>query len=228
MVVPVVASESSAGENNILSNEYLRQEFIRNSDYTKDSNGNFVFKRVEKLNNTENEVLSEDNAALEHFVSGTLVIIPETEEDSEKIDRIVEDIKNPVVTRGGGSSWEENWDSTGCIYAYLEISYTTSTLMDKTHVRLDEVSGYHSRTSSGVSVKDDFVHYTSQGFYVNGFQNESDYYYPTSTNWSVTPPSSWKAVEIDSTCLIGATYYLTVGRGDDTWDMEVVNNPFLS
>lgn len=209
-------------------NADFRQEFIRNADYTKDSSGNLMFKRVEKLNNTEAQELSEADAVAEQFVSETLVISPDTEEDSEKIEKMVEGIKNPTLARGGGSPWEDGWDFSGAIYAYLEVTYTTSIVKDKTHIHLDEVSGYHTRISSGVSVRDHYVHYTSEGFYVGGYQNESDYYYPTSSNWSFTPPSSWKAVDKDSTCLIGATYYLTVGRGDDTWNMKVANNPFES
>lgn len=217
-------------EIQILDSDAMTMDFIENAKYYEDKNGNFVFEKVEKLATAGTKALAAmgGDIKVDNYAKETLVIVPTNNEERVRIQKAIKEIQNPIITRSSGSGSQEfdEWDKTGSILAYLKVEYSLSTVDGIQYAKLTKVSGNHSRTSSGVSVKSQFVRYASQGFYNGGYQTKSDTYKPTSSSWSKTPSSTWKAVDTSASCLIGANYELTVGRGSSSWSFTIENNPF--
>ena len=112
-------------------------------------------------------------------------------------------------------------DKTGSIVIKLVVDYEVYERAKGDFVKLTKVksslSCCNGRRSpgSGISIKSNVLRVGASGVYPGGKQTESKKYNLSTvpyTNKAITPPSSWKAVSVE-TCTVGATQVVTLTRG---------------
>ena len=197
------------------SDDITLEEFIQSSHFFSCEEGNYYFSLTYPISYTNS------NSKSAKYAKEIVAIIPTDDISRENISTYIKGIRSG----GSGTIDKYDWDSSGSIIAHLIINYDLSTVDNVDYIRLTSVSGSHSGPNSGVTIKGQSCTYGCIGYYPGGYQsNASASLTPTTNSWSVSIPSTWHAVYKDSSSNVGANYTVTVGRGNSTWSIYIVNN----
>lgn len=211
----------SAEECEKINNSQYLLEFINESQCTQTNQGVYLFEKTQEVE--EKDIYSNN-------VKEILVLFSTTDEGEKILQDTIKEAQKPYdsiyKSSGTGSFEAEDWDKYGIIQATLTVEYSRVTIDNVSYLKMTTISGTHSRASNGCSVKTDSVDYGSIGFYSDGYQNKNGEYIPTTSSWSFNAPSSWHAIENSGAISnhLGATYHLTISRGDSSWNMTVENH----
>lgn len=178
-------------------------------------------------------VTFEEDTLLSTFVDGD-VTIKEYQKNVASVyyiepDAEISPVPGTVAPTANGSISDNKVDSTGSYRIYSTINYTTSTSAPSGEgaqmVKLTKVSGYYTRLANGVSVSKQAVRMGQTGLAVGGHVEQVKDFAPATSSWSYTPPSTWKAVNVDMIHDVGVDYEVTLARtGGSTWSVVLTNN----
>lgn len=222
---PVLAETSN-------DTSYEAQQFIKNADsFTNVSDGVYVFEKTKRIPSPRGLAVSLPNiVSFENYEKEIMAVVVSNESEKSNFVQAVNSLRSNNLLRAGGSGtitqWD--WDSSGASKVTLTVSYTLSSVEGNEFIRINTVSGETTRPGSGISISQK-VEYGLTGYYPGGFQVKQAEYKPNLNGpWSVSIPSSWKAVATAQGCTAGANAYVTLKRGSSSWKLHVANDIVVS
>lgn len=229
-VLPAFANQGGLKEismSDISVSDNLTKQFIKNSDSYEVEDGNYIFKKTEKISSTNKNSLKSTKEGM--YKTTTMVIFADTDDEKADLEKAINNITNSVSTSSssGGSNYVYKWDSSDYIKGYCTAYYDLEN--NDEYATITSASGGYTGGGSGVSVKTQSVLVGQSGkTYSNGTKAYTMSKTPTGKTWNYSTPSTWKAVEASAVSAGGVTYILRIKRGTSTstWKLEINNLVF--
>lgn len=173
------------------------------------------------------QIVSDKQLSSNSYQKDTVILIPNAEKTVSEIHNSIDAFINNYTTRGSGSDYFEDWDSSGGLKAWTTVYYSTTTISGVEYLKVTKVTG-------GLSIVDPTYSITSHKVIIGctGWSASSGYKEQNTTktpglstfSWSYNAPTSWLYINTEAPIAVaGANYQIKIKRGGSSWNFTLPN-----